>query len=99
MAWLPWAGKPLLGPLVDRVGFGRFGRRRPFVLLSEAGMALTLVVLAGVDPARSLGTYSVLVLVHNVFAAAQDVGVDALALDILSADERGRVNGIMSAGK
>ncbi|MES1206030.1 MAG: MFS transporter [Pseudomonadota bacterium] len=99
MAWLPWAAKPLLGPLVDRVKFGRFGRRRPFVLLAELGMALTLLWLATVDPARSLSFFMWFVLVHNCFAAAQDVGVDALALDLLTPDERGRANGIMAAGK
>ncbi|MBC8133419.1 MAG: MFS transporter, partial [Deltaproteobacteria bacterium] len=99
MAWLPWAAKPLLGPLVDRVKFGRFGRRRPFILLAEAGMALSLWLLATADPAHNLRLFSIFVLLHNVFAAAQDVGVDALAVDVLTADERGRANGIMSAGK
>lgn len=99
MAWLPWAAKPLLGPLVDRIDFGRLGRRRPFVLLAEAGMALSLLLLATADPAHALPLFGILVLLHNVFAAAQDVGVDALAVDLLTPDERGRANGIMAAGK
>jgi PAT family beta-lactamase induction signal transducer AmpG len=88
-----------LGPLVDRLSFGRLGRRRPFVLLAEAGMAATLLLLTTVDPSRSLRWFSMLVLVHNTFAAIQDVGVDALALDVLDSGERGRANGIMVAGK
>ncbi|MEP6651942.1 MAG: MFS transporter [Myxococcales bacterium] len=99
LAWLPWAAKPLLGPLVDRVSFGRWGRRRPFVLLAEAGMAVSLMLLATADPASRLTLFSGLVFLHNVFAATQDVGVDALALDLLTPDERGRANGIMSAGQ
>ena len=99
LAWLPWAAKPLLGPVADRVTFGRFGRRRPFILLAEAGMALSLVLLALVDPGRSLPLFGACVLLHNVFAAAQDVGVDALAIDTLSDGERGRANGLMTAGK
>jgi PAT family beta-lactamase induction signal transducer AmpG len=99
MAMLPFAAKPLLGPIVDRVRFGGLGRRRPFVLLAEVGMAVTLLLLAEVDPARSLRWFAVLVLVHTTFAALQDVGVDALALDVLEPGQRGRANGIMVAGK
>ena len=99
IAWLPWVGKPLLGLLVDRVPFGRFGRRRPYILISEAGMAVSLLALAFADPVANLARFGALLFVHNLFAAAQDVGTDALAIDILPADERGRANGFMSAGK
>jgi PAT family beta-lactamase induction signal transducer AmpG len=99
VAWLPWIGKPLFGLLADRIPCGRFGRRRPFILIAEAGMALSLLGLLFVDPLRGLGLFSALLFVHNLFAAAQDVGTDGLAIDILPAHERGRANGYMSAGK
>jgi PAT family beta-lactamase induction signal transducer AmpG len=99
MAWLPWAGKPLLGPLVDRISFGRFGRRRPYILFAELGMALSLLALSLADPTTNLSLFGALLFVHNACAAAQDVGTDALAIDLLAADERGRANGFMSAGK
>ena len=98
-AFLPWTLKPLLGPLVDRVSFGRMGRRRPYILLAEAGMALSLLAMAFTDPTRGLGLFSALLFLHNLFAAAQDVGTDALAIDILPPSERGSANGFMSAGK
>lgn len=98
-AWLAWTGKPLLGPLVDALPMTRWGRRRPFIVLAELAMALTLLALAPVDPLRSMGWFTVLLVVHNVAAAAQDVGTDALAIDLLRPEERGRANGIMSAGK
>jgi PAT family beta-lactamase induction signal transducer AmpG len=98
-AVLPWTLKPLLGPLMDRVSFGRLGRRRPYILLAEAGMALSLLAMAFTDPMRGLGLFGALLFVHNLFAAAQDVGTDALAIDILPPSERGSVNGFMSAGK
>lgn len=40
-----------------------------------------------------------LLFVHNTFAALQDVAVDALAVDILPASERGTANSLMWAGK
>jgi MFS transporter, PAT family, beta-lactamase induction signal transducer AmpG len=99
IAWLPWMAKPLLGPLVDRVSFGRFGRRRPYILMAEVGMAVSLLALSFADPVRDLALFGALLFVHNLFAAAQDVGTDALAIDILPENERGRANGFMSAGK
>jgi MFS family permease len=98
-AWLPWTLKPLLGPLVDRIAFGRFGRRRAYILLAELGMALSLLAMSFVDPTHSLGVFAALLFAHNLFAAAQDVGTDALAIHLLPTDERGRANGFMSAGK
>lgn len=99
VAYLPWIAKPLLGPLVDRVSFGRFGRRRPYILIAEAGMALSLLALSFADPLSNLSLFGAVLFVHNFFAAAQDVGTDALAIDMLPENERGRANGLMSAGK
>jgi PAT family beta-lactamase induction signal transducer AmpG len=99
VAWLPWTGKPAIGVLVDRLSFGRLGRRRPFILLAEAGMALSLLAMAFVNPLGDRPLFSALLFLHNLLAAAQDVGTDALAIDLLAENERGRANGIMSAGK
>jgi PAT family beta-lactamase induction signal transducer AmpG len=99
VAWLPYAGKPVIGLLVDRLSFGRLGRRRPFILLAEAGMAFSLLAMAFANPIADRAWFSALLFLHNLLAAAQDVGTDALAIDLLAENERGRANGVMSAGK
>ena len=99
VASLPWAGKPVIGLLVDRLSFGRLGRRRPFILLAEVGMALSLLAMAFANPMADRSLFLALLFVHNLLAAAQDVGTDALAIDLLAENERSRANGIMSAGK
>ena len=99
VAWLPWAGKPVIGLLADRLSFGRLGRRRPFILLAEVGMALSLLAMAFANPLGQRQLFATLLFVHNLLAAAQDVGTDALAIDLLAENERSRGNGIMSAGK
>ncbi|MGB8297646.1 MAG: MFS transporter [Polyangia bacterium] len=99
VASLPWAGKPVIGLLVDRLSFGRLGRRRPFILLAEVGMALTLLAMAFANPLADRSMFLALLFLHNLLAAAQDVGTDALAIDLLAENERSRANGIMSAGK
>jgi PAT family beta-lactamase induction signal transducer AmpG len=99
VASLPWASKPVIGLLVDRLSFGRLGRRRPFILLAEAGMALSLLAMAFANPISDRPLFSALLFLHNLLAAAQDVGTDALAIDLLAPNERSRANGIMSASK
>jgi MFS transporter, PAT family, beta-lactamase induction signal transducer AmpG len=99
VASLPWAGKPVIGLLVDRLSFGRLGRRRPFILLAEAGMALSLLAMAFAHPIADRSLFLALLFLHNLLAAAQDVGTDALAIDLLAENERSRANGVMSAAK
>ncbi|EYF03213.1 MFS transporter [Chondromyces apiculatus] len=95
LAYLPWSFKLLIAPLSDALNLGRLGRRRPWILGAELGMGLTLLGLAALDPQGSMSLFLSLIFLHNLFAAAQDVGVDALAVDILDEKERGTANGVM----
>lgn len=97
-AYLPWALKILIAPLLDRYRGGALGRRRPFIVLAEMTMGIPLLFLAAADPKR-LGVINAVLFLHNCFAAIQDVAVDGLAVDILPVNERGRANSIMWAGK
>lgn len=94
---LPWSLKFLGGPLVD--GFRLpGGRRRPWILIAQIGMVGTLAGLSQGDLA-SPDQLTTWLLVHNVFAALQDVATDALAVDVMPDRERGRANGIMYGAK
>jgi hypothetical protein len=53
---------------VDRVSFGRFGRRRPTILISESGRALSLLALSFVDPVTSLSLFGVLLVSDDLSA-------------------------------
>jgi len=99
MAYLPWSFKILWGPLLDSMPSLRFGRRRPFIIAAEAGMGLTLLALIPLDPRTALPAVSLLLFLHNTCASLQDVAVDALAVELLEEDERGRANALMWAGK
>ena len=98
---LPWIiGKLVLGPLIDRYRFPSMGRRRPWVIISQLGMLLTMAAFLLVDdPAENLGTLGLFFLIHNIFAALQDVSSDALAVDILGDDELPLANGLMFVAK
>ena len=98
---LPWIiGKLVLGPVIDRYRFPRMGQRRPWVLISQLGMMLTMAAFLLVDdPASDLETLGMFFLIHNIFAALQDVSSDALAVDTLSDEELPLANGLMFVAK
>ena len=93
LAVLPWSFKWAWGPVVDSGLFASLGRRRPWLLLAQAMMVATglLLALSGGDTA-ALGR---LVLLHNVFVGLQDVAIDALAVDMLEGRQRERASGMM----
>ena len=97
---LPWALKWVWGPFVDRFGNSRFGRRRPWILLAQAGMVLSLVAMWMIpEPTVALGLLGTMVVIHNVFNSLQDVCVDALAVDLLPPKDRGKASGLMYGAK
>ncbi len=97
--YLPWAFKWAFGPIVDTVTSTRFGRRRTWIVGAQLGMALTLLAALPIDFETALGLFTAVIFVHNLCSAAQDVAIDALAVKVLPADERGTANGFMFAGQ
>ncbi|MEE2776952.1 MAG: MFS transporter [Acidobacteriota bacterium] len=98
MSLLPWTFKLIWGPIIDSFQFAAMGLRRPWILFAQAMMALTLVGASSSGRVTDPEALSVLVVVfflHNCFASLQDVSTDALAMDLLRPEERGRVNGLM----
>jgi MFS transporter, PAT family, beta-lactamase induction signal transducer AmpG len=94
----PWMLKLLLGPTVDAYWSQRIGRRKTWILPLQVGLALVAAIASTIDPARSLGLLMWLLLLMNVFAAALDVPVDGLALDLLRSDELGPGNAVQVVG-
>lgn len=96
MTTLPWTLKPVWGAVIDAIGPTRWGRRRPWLVVAQTGMALSLTsVLLLPDLSTQIKALVVLVGLHNLFVSLQDVATDALAVDLLTPAERGRVNGFM----
>jgi PAT family beta-lactamase induction signal transducer AmpG len=106
---LPWTWKWIMGPLVDNLHIRQFGRRKQWIVGAQLGMLLTLITAIQLFPQVSvaadgtrvfagLALFSAVLLAHNIFAASQDVAIDALACTTLSEHERGVANGLMFAG-
>ena len=100
MTTLPYSFKWVWGPIIDAFTLPRFGRRRPWIVFAQGMMALTILSLILIpDLTTDLKMLAWIVLIHTVFNSMQDVAVDALAVDVLDENERGRANGFMYASK
>lgn len=89
---MPWVAKALWAPLVDRYFWLAVGRRKSWIIPSQALLAAACAAAAFVDPAARLPLLLLLVFAMNLFAATQDIAVDGLAVDILDPDELGSGN-------
>lgn len=99
MTYLPYSFKWIWGPIIDAFTIPRFGRRRPWIVFAQAMMALTVLAMVTFDVTTDLRLLVWMIFVHTIFNALQDVSVDALAVDLLPEDERGRANGLMYGSK
>jgi PAT family beta-lactamase induction signal transducer AmpG len=100
MSYWPYVFKWIGGPLVDSFTIPRFGKRRPWILFSQVMMGVTAAGLLAIgDPVAQVGLLSWLILAHTIFNALQNVAVDALAIDLLPPEERGKANGLMYGAK
>jgi len=96
---LPYSFKWVWGPIIDLVQIPRLGRRRPWIVFAQAMMALTIFSMVALDMTTQVKLLAWTILIHTVFNALQDVAVDALAVDLLDDEERGRANGLMYGSK
>ncbi len=94
---LPWAFKFVWAPLVDVLRGPRWGRRG-WIVSAQLVMGLTLLPLAFTDWQNSLTLLFGLLIVHAFAAATQDVAIDAWAISVTPAEERGMLNGAMQSG-
>lgn len=96
---LPWILQFVWGPLIDRYQYSVVGHRKHWVLLTQlAAFGASLFLLLVNDPASQLQLVSALFFTHSVFASVQDASVDAMAISLCPAAERGRVNAFMRGG-
>src|SRR5262245_43592041 len=96
--YLPWAFKWVVGPIVDVFSSDRFGRRRLWIVVAQTAMVATLMATLPVHFTTQIKLFTLLIIIHNIFAATQDVAIDALAVNVLREDERGLANGLMFGG-
>ena len=97
MLALPWALKFLWAPLLDLFR-GKLGGYKVWILVAQPLMALTLLPLVWLDLNAQFQVLYPLLLLHSMAAATHDVAIDAAAINSVSRDARGRLNGWMQTG-
>ena len=93
--YAPWGFKWAWAPLVDLVRIQKWGHRRTWIVFAQCMMIATLGLIWFLDPGANLPFLTMLIAIHNVFAATQDIAIDALAVQVLPPKERGVANGFM----
>jgi len=86
---IPYTFKFLWAPLLDRVDLPLLGRRRGWIVLMQALLALALFALADVEPKVAMPLFAALGVLVAFLSASQDIVVDAWRTDVLPARERG----------
>ena len=95
-----WTFKLFWGPVIDSFIYEKMGKRRPWILFAQIGMALSLVAMIFMgDISENISLLGWMFFLHNCFASLQDVSCDALAVDVLLPEEQGKVNGAMWGSK
>ncbi len=100
IAALPWSTKLINGLVMDRYAFKPMGRRRGWILLSQAVMVAVLIVMVIAAPGASdIALLSALCFALNLCVTFSDVAVDGMAVDIVPETERTAINSMMFASQ
>ncbi|MES2711471.1 MAG: MFS transporter [Pseudomonadota bacterium] len=97
---LPWILQPLWGPVVDRFGGMRMGRRRFWVLAALSGSLLALACLPWLGEASpgALPAIAAVFTLHSACAALMDTATDAMIIDHTPDHEMGAATACTRAG-
>ncbi|SLN19805.1 AmpG family muropeptide MFS transporter [Oceanibacterium hippocampi] len=86
---LPYVLKFLWAPLIDAIHIPflhrRLGRRRSWLLTSQAALIGSVLMLGAADPADDLFLVALIALVVTFFSATQDLVIDAFRIEKLEA--------------
>ena len=100
MFMLPWSFKLVVAPLMDRFTYLPMGRRRPWVMIGQAGLIGSFIAMALIpDPLNNMWLLSASAFAIGCFGAFQDVATDGMAIDIVPVEQQARANGLMWGSK
>ncbi len=91
---LPYTWKFLWSPLLDRYAVPGFGRRRGWMLVTQAGLLACIASFGLFSPRIDLTPIVALAALLTVLSATQDIAIDAFRREILSDAELGLGNSV-----
>jgi MFS transporter, PAT family, beta-lactamase induction signal transducer AmpG len=90
----PYTWKFLWSPLLDRYALPVLGRRRGWMLLTQAGLLVVIASLGGFSPQSDLRVIVLLSTLLAFLSATQDIALDAYRRELLSDHELGLGNSV-----
>src|SRR5580700_4357859 len=78
---LPYVWKFLWAPLLDRFIPPLLGRRRGWILLTQLGLCVAIIIMARLNPATQPSIIGLVALVIAFISATQDIATDAYRTD------------------
>jgi PAT family beta-lactamase induction signal transducer AmpG len=93
LAQAPWSFKFLWSPLMDRFPLPWLGRKRGWILASQAALFGLGILLSSATEHPSAGLIGVLALATAFAAATQDIAIDAYTVEVLRKEEHGMAVG------
>ncbi len=88
LAGLPYVLKFLWAPALDRYLPPLLGRRRGWILIFQACLAVAIGVMGWSSPVKAPYMLGLLALLVAFLSASQDIVIDAYRVDVMPADER-----------
>ena len=95
---IPSALKFLWSPLVDRYSLPKLGHYRGWIICLQSLLVMTLLVAATLNVQTGITGLIVCMFLAFLFSGSQDIATDALAVNLLSPQERGIGNSIQASG-
>ena len=85
---LPYNFKFLWAPLLDRFTPPNLGRRRGWILIFQASLAVCIGTMGFCSPTKELYVLAVVAIILAFLSASQDIVVDAYRVDTIPPSER-----------
>jgi PAT family beta-lactamase induction signal transducer AmpG len=86
---IPYTLKFLWAPLMDHFSIIILGKRKGWILIMQLSVALTLLLMAQLNPISQAAQMGLIAVFIAIFSASQDVAIDAYRTDVLLPAERG----------
>ena len=82
LVMFPYTWKFLWSPLMDRFHFGKLGRRRSWMMLTQASLFIVIGAMGMLDPHTQVATIAIVASVVAFLSASQDIVIDAYRREI-----------------
>ena len=89
LVMFPYTWKFLWSPLMDRFQFGRLGRRRGWMLLTQISLFVGIGAMGMLDPQTQVADIALMASLVAFLSASQDIVIDAYRREILTEQELG----------